>query len=298
MRIELAPAGAGFSALRDQFAKPLLVLMAVVGLLLLIACTNVAGLLLARGAARQREMAVRVALGAGRLRLVRQVLTESLLLAAAGGLLGVFLAYFGADALVRIMTSGRPMIGFERFDIRVQPDVQVLLFTAGVALMTGVLFGLAPAWNAFASAPASSLREIGGAGDTRSRRLFGKSLIVAQVALSVVLLSAAGLFVGHLSNLRNLDLGFDRHSVLLVTLNPQGSGYNRVQLSLLYRDLLQRLQAIPGVRSASLSGATPIEGAAASRFANVEGFQEKPEDRRYLMLTASARNTSRRSARR
>ena len=150
--------------------------------------------------------------------------------------------------------------------------------------MTGVLFGLAPAWNAFASAPASSLREIGGAGDTRSRRLFGKSLIVAQVALSVVLLSAAGLFVGHLSNLRNLDLGFDRHSVLLVTLNPQGSGYNRIQLSRLYRDLLQRLQAIPGVRSASLSGATPIEGAAASRFASVEGFQEKPEDRRYLML--------------
>ena len=287
VKVEVARAGAGFSALRDQFAKPLLVLMAVAGLLLLIACTNVASILLARGTARQREMAVRVALGAGRLRLVRQVLTESLLLAAAGGLLGVFLAYFGADALVRIMTSGRPMIGFERLEIQVQPDVQVLLFTAGVALITGVLFGLAPAWNAFASAPASSLREIGGAGDTRSRRLFGKSLIVVQVALSVVLLSAAGLFVGHLSNLRNLDLGFDRHSVLLVTLNPQGSGYNRVQLSRLYRDLLQRLQAIPGVRSASLSGATPIEGAAASRFANVEGFQEKPEERRRLMLNGA-----------
>ena len=150
--------------LRDQFAKPLLVLMAVVGLLLLIACTNVAGMLLARGAARQREMALRVSLGAGRFRLVRQVLTESLLLSAAGSLLGVFLAYFGADALVRIMDVGTADDGVAHAStFEVQPDGQVLLFTAGVALLTGVLFGLAPAWNAFASAPASSLREMGGA---------------------------------------------------------------------------------------------------------------------------------------
>ena len=165
-----------------------------------------------------------------------------------------------------------------------QPDGHVLLFTAGVALLTGVLFGLAPAWNAFASAPVSALREMGRAGETRSRRLFGKGLVVAQVTLSVVLLSAAGLFVRHLSNLRNLDLGFQRDHVLLVTLDPARSGYSREQLSRPYQELLGRLEAIPGVRSATISGATPISGAGASRFITVAGHQERPEDRRYVSL--------------
>jgi predicted permease len=283
--MEVEPAGAGFSALRDQFARPLLVLMAVVGLLLLLACTNVASLLLARGAARQREMAVRVSLGAGRLRLVRQVLTEALLLSAAGTVLGVFLAYFGADALVRMMLSGRGFIGLpQRLEIQADPDAHVLIFTTAIALLTGVLFGLAPAWHAFASAPASSLRHSGTAGETRSRRLFGKSLVVAQVALSVVLLSAASLFVRHLSNLRNLNLGFERNSVLLVTLDPVRSGYERLQLSQMYQGLLGRLETIPGVRSATLSGVTPIEGPGASRFVNMEDHQERSEDRRYISL--------------
>jgi putative ABC transport system permease protein len=283
--MEVAPAAAGFSALRDQFATPLLVLMAVVGLLLLIACTNIASMLLARGVARQREIAVRVSLGAGRLRLVRQMLTESLLLASMGALLGVFLAYFGAAALVRIMLSGRAFIGMpQHLEIQAAPDGHLLLFTTAVALLTGVLFGLAPAWNAFASAPASSLRDSGTAGETRSRRLFGKGLVVLQVALSVVLLSAAGLFVRHLSNLRNLDLGFERDSVLLVTLDPSRSGYERIQLSHLYQELLERLATIPGVRSATLSGVTPIEGPGASRFVNIEGHPERPEDRRYISL--------------
>src|SRR5205823_5545014 len=215
----------------------------------------------------------------------RQVLTESLLLSAAGSLLGIFFAYFGADALVRIMASGRPLVGWPGpIEVQVQPDTRVLLFTAAIALLTGLLFGLAPAWNAFASAPASSLREIGTTGETRSGRFFGKSLVVGQVALSVVLLTGAGLFVSRLSNLRNVDLGFRRDSVLLVMLNPQGSGYNRFQLTRMYRELLGRLQTIPGVRSVSLSGTTPIEGGAASRFGTVEGFQERPEDRRYLMM--------------
>ena len=222
-KIEVEPARAGLSRLRDQFAKPLLVLMAIVGLLLLIMCTNVASLLLARAAARQREMALRISLGAGRLRLVRQVLTESLLLCAAGGLLGVFLACFGADALVRILASGRPIVGMPQgFQIQIQPDGHLLIFTAGVALLTGLLFGLAPALRAMTVAPASSLREIGRAGETRSRRFFGKSLVVTQVALSVVLLSAAGLFVRHLSNLRD-HLGFQQDHVLLVTLDASCS---------------------------------------------------------------------------
>jgi predicted permease len=284
-KMDLEPAGAGFSRLRDQFAKPLLVLMAVVGLLLLIACTNVASLLLARGAARQREMAVRVSLGAGRFRLVRQVLTESLLLSAVGSLLGIFLAYFGADALVRILTSGRQFVGLpSHLDIQVHPDVHVLLFTAAVALFTGLLFGLAPAWNAFASAPATSLRQTGSAGETRFRRLFGKSMVVAQVTFSVVLLSAAALFIRHLSNLENLDLGFHRDNVLLVTLDPQHSGHEGEQLSRAYQEFLGRLEAIPGVHSATLSAGTPISGSGAASFVKVEGHPERPEDRRYVSI--------------
>jgi predicted permease len=285
LKMEVAPAGAGLSTLRDNFAKPLLYLMALVGLLLLIACTSIASMLLARAVGRQREMALRVSLGAGRFRLVRQLLTESLLLSAAGSLMGVFLAYLGAKALLRIITSGRQIVGLPaHLEIDVHPDVHVLLFTAGVALLSGVLFGLAPAWSAFASAPSSSLREIGTAGETRLQRLFGKSLVVAQVALSVVLLGAAGLFVGHLWNLQHLNLGFRRDHVLLVTLDPRRSEYKGEQLSRLYQELLGRMEAIPGVRSATLSGGTPISGAGASSFANVEGHPEKPEDRRYVSL--------------
>jgi predicted permease len=284
VRIDVVPATAGFSTLRRGFATPLLVLMAIVGVLLALACSNVASMLLARCAARQREMAVRVSLGAGRLRLMRQVLTESLLLSVTGSVLGVALAYAGAGALVRIITSGRPIIGLpQRLEIHVQPDVRVLLFTAFVTFAAALLFGVAPAWNAISSSPAGSLK--GRAGETRSRRRIGQGLVVAQVALSVVLLSAAGLFVGRLSSLRDIDhLGFQRDSVLLVTLDPRGAGYNRAQLTVLYREILARLSAIPGVRSATLSGTTPISGAGASRFARVEGFTERPEDRRYLGL--------------
>ncbi|HXE05558.1 MAG TPA: ABC transporter permease [Bryobacteraceae bacterium] len=282
LRLEIEPAGSGFPHLRDQFAKPLLLMMAVVGLLLLIACTNIASLLLARGAARRHEMALRVSLGAGRFRLVRQVLTESLLLSGAGGLLGIYLAYLAAAELARILASGRQIV---RIAIPVQIDAHVLLFTAGVALFTGLLFGLAPAWNAFASAPASSLRETGRAGETKFRRLFGKSLVVAQVAISVVLLSAASLFVRYLSNLEHLDLGFRRDHVLLVTLDPAHGGYTGERLSIAYRELLGRLEAIPGVRSATITGPGPLSGAGASRFVTVEGHPERPEDRRYISIS-------------
>jgi predicted permease len=147
-----------------------------------------------------------------------------------------------------------------------------------------VLFGLAPAWAAFASAPSPSLRKIGTGGETRLQRLFGKSLVVAQVALSVVLLSAAGLFVGHLWNLQHRNLGFRRDHVLLVTVDARRSEYKAEQLSRLYEELQGRMEAIPGVRSATLSGMTPISGGGAASFANVEGHPEKPEDRRYVAL--------------
>jgi putative ABC transport system permease protein len=286
LKFTVEPAGAGlFTELRDQYANPLLALMAVVVLLLLAACTNVASLLLARGAARRREVALRVALGAGRFRLLRQFLTEAILLSAAGALPGILLAYLGDRALVRIIQSGRPIIGLPpHLDIPIHPDLRVLLFTAAVALLTGVLFTVAPAWNALAAAPVSWLRDAGRSGETRIRRLFGKSLVTAQVALSVALLSAAAIFIGSLSRLEHRDLGFRRDHVLLMTLDPAHSGYSASQLSRAYQNLLPRLEAIPGVHSVTISAPTPLSGAGASRFVTVEGYAEKPEDRRYVAV--------------
>jgi len=227
--IDVASAGAGLSRLRDQFSKPLLVLMAIVGLLLLIACANVAGMLLARGAARRREMALRISLGARRFRLVRQLLTESLLLSAVAAALGV------------------------------------LLFTVAVALLTGVLFGLVPALRAL------PLRDSGRGGETRTRRLFGKSLIVSQVAFSVVLLTAAGMFVRNLANLENRNIGINRDRVLMVSLDPSHSGYQDDRLSRDYERLLARLERLPGVRSASIVWMPPMSGGGSDGTASVKG---------------------------
>jgi predicted permease len=282
--IAAVPAAAGMSPLNFLYARPLLALMAIVGLLLLLACTSVATLLVARGAARQQEMAVRVALGAGRLRLVRQVLTESLLLAAAGSLLGMVVADAGARALMRVVTSGRVPGLPAQIDLQPQLDLRVLLFTVAVAVATGVLFGLAPALMASHASPGVALRAGGAVRDSGSRRAIGQGLVIAQVALSVVLLAAAALFVRHMLTLRNIGLGFQRESVLLVSLDPAASGYEGARLAPVYRQLLERLTAIPGVRSAALSGITPVSGAGASRFIEVPRFREKREDRRRVAL--------------
>jgi predicted permease len=275
--MELLPAGAGLVRVRDQYGKPLVLLAVVVGLLLLLACINMASMLLARSAGRQRELAVRVGLGAGRGRLVRQMLTESLLLSAAGAAAGVAVAYFGVGILVRITASSR---AFEHIDIEVHPDLNLVLFTAGIALLTGLLFGLAPAWYAFRAQPAMALRQTGMGGDTRFWRLFGKSLVAAQVALSIFLVTAAVMFLNHLGRLRNFDLGFRSDHVLLVTLDPAQSGYQREQLAAPYQELLSRLQTIPQVRSASISGCTPLQGCGSgARFLIAEGHVERPEDR-------------------
>ena len=280
-KLEMEPAGAGLSRLREEWTKPLLLLQAVVGLLLLLACTNLASMLLARGATREHEMALRLSLGAGQLRLARQVVTESMLLSAVGSLLGVYVAYFGAGALARIITAERrpgPAL-----DLHVRADTQVLLFTAAITLLTILLSGLVPALRAMKTAPASSLRQAGGSGETKLRRLLGKSLVVAQVAVSVVLLSAAGLFVRHLLNLRHLDLGFHPDHVLLVTLDPDRSGYDDQRLSLAYQQLLERMKAIPGVRSATICAPSPISGAGANRAVTAEGYQAKLGEIRNVM---------------
>ena len=273
-KFEMEPAGAGLSILRENFAKPLLALMAIVGVLLLIACANVASMLLARGAARQHEMAVRAAVGAGHFRLVRQVLTESLLLSVAGTLLGVVLAYFSASLLVRIILAAR-RIGTP-LELHVHSDAKVLFFTIAVTLFTALLFGLLPALRALGPAVARSLQQTGRSGETRSRRFFGKCLVAGQVALSVVLLSAAMQFIRHLSNLEHLDVGFQRDHLLLVALDPEHSGLEGEQLSRAYRELLAPLAAIAGVRSVSLCGATPISGAGANRAVIVPGYDPKP----------------------
>jgi putative ABC transport system permease protein len=275
----LEPAGSGLSQLRDLYAKPLVVLMAVVGLLLLIACTNLAAMLLARGAARQRELALRVSLGAGRFRLARQVLTESLLLSGAGTVLGVLLASLGTGALVRVIGSGRM-----RIDLPVGPNVRVVLFTIAVGTLTGLLFSLAPAWHALSTPPASALRDAGNGGEPRRRRLFGRGLVAAQVALSMVLLAAAGLFINHLGKLRGSDSGLRRDHVLLININGRGSGYTQERLLQGYRELLPRLAAIPGVRTATFSGITPISLQGGPRTVNVEGYQPKHGERRNISI--------------
>ncbi len=286
--IDVTPARTGLSTpLHQQFGGPLLLLMTMVGGVLLLACVNIGSLLLARGAARQQEMAVRVSLGAGRFRIVRQVLTESLLLAAMGGVLGIVGARFGATLLMRIMMSGTRSPGpSPHLDIPL--DARVLMFTVAVTVLAALLFGLMPAIAAFVSAPAPALRQ-SGAAQPRSRRVFGNGLVVAQVAISLALLSVSQLSIAHLRHLRDRSLGFDRNGVLLISINTSRA-QNRQQLAALYREIVPRLEAVPGVRAVAASGTTPIALGAASRFLQAEGFEEPVQDRRRVSLNSVSPN--------
>jgi predicted permease len=277
MKLRIEPAGNGVTTpLSQMLSTPLTVLMATVGLLLLLACANLAGLLLARGASRQHEMAVRACLGAGRTRLLRQMLAESLLLSLVGSAFGILLAYFAAHALIRVFASGRFIRGAPvHFEALTNTDAHVLLFTLTIALLTGLLCGAAPAMSASKTEPASALQQASRIGESKSRRLFGKGLVASQVALSLVLMSSAGLFVEYLSHLRNLNLGFERRNLLLVTLDFAHSGYNAAQFSRLSQELVMRLDAIPGVSSATFSDMSPMEGPGASSFAFAEDHPEK-----------------------
>ena len=272
MKLAMEPAANGLSTpIRRMLRTPVLVLAAIVGLVLLIGCANLAGLLSARGASRRHEMAVRACLGAGRLQLVRAALTESLLLSLLGSLPAVFLAYFGGRALLRMLTSGREIVGLPvHLDVLTRVDSHVLLFTGALALLTALLFGAAPALS-LSTLPAAALQPAARIGESRSQRLFGRGLVVAQVAVSMVLLSAAALLVIYVTHLRNSDLGFRRDHLLLVSLDSDESGYDDAQWSRLSRELLAQLQALPGVRSATLSGMTPMSGVGAGSFAVVQG---------------------------
>jgi predicted permease len=277
MKLRIEPAGNGVTTpLSQMLSTPLTVLMATVGLLLLLACANLAGLFLARGASRQYEMTVRACLGAPRARLLRQTLTESLLLSLVGCAAGIFVAYFAAHALIRVFASGRFIMGAPvHFEALTNPDAHVLLFTVAIALLTALLCGAAPAMSASKTEPASALQQASRTGESQSWRLFGKGLVASQVALSFVLVSSAGLFVGYLSHLRNLNLGFKRNNLLLVTLDFAHSGYRAAQFSRLSQELVMRLDAIPGVSSATFSDMSPMEGPGASSFAFAEDHPEK-----------------------
>jgi predicted permease len=273
MKLRIVPAANGVSTpLRMTLATPLVVLMGMVGLLLFLACVNLAGLLLARAASRQQEMAVRVCLGAGRVRLIRQTLTESLLLSLSGSILGIFLAYLGARGLIRVFASGRQIVGAPvHFEALTNPDWHVLLFTGAIALATALLFGAAPAIRAFRPLSAEPLQAGARTGESKSLRLFGKGLVVSQVALSVGLLTSAALFVSYLSHLRSLDPGFRRDHLLLVTLDTDHTGYDAAQFARLSEQLIAELKAIPGVKSATLSSMSPMEGPAESASAFAQG---------------------------
>jgi predicted permease len=248
---------------------------------LLLACVNIGSLLLARGAARQQEMAIRVSLGADRVRIVRQVLTESLLLAAMGGAAGIVAARVGVAMLTRIMISGTLSPGpSPRLDIPL--DARVLMFTVIVTVLAALLFGLMPAIAALLSPPAPALRQAGTA-QSRSRRIFGNGLVVAQVAISLALVSVSQLAIAHLRQLRDRSLGFDRNGVLLISVNTSRA-QDRQQLAALYRDIVPQLEAIPGVRAVAASGTTPIASGAASRFLQAEGFDEPAQERRRVSL--------------
>ncbi len=262
--IDLVPGGTGFSYLREQFRRPLLVLTAVTGLVLLIACANFANLLLARGAARSKEIALRFAIGAGRWRIVRQLLTESLMLSTLGAALGIGLAGVGSRLLVALLPNSHSVV------LNLQPDVRVLLFTCAVAIATGVVFGLVPALRATAMGPGPALKADSGITPrTRSRLL--PALVVFQVSLSLVLLIGAGLFVRTLENLERLDPGFRSQGVLLVDLDPRRAGYKDARLAALYEELLHRFENLPGVVSASLSSNTPLSGGIWSEPVSING---------------------------
>ena len=270
--LALTPGSHGASTLRADFGKPLQILMAVVGLILLIACANIANILLARSTARQKEISVRVALGAGAPRVFRQVLTESVLLAAIGGAVGLLLAHWADAALLRMVSSTSNQVQLD-----LHPDARILAFTLGVSLLTGILFGLAPAFLAtrldLNSVLKGTSRSVAGTTTHSGRVPTGKLLVVAQVALSLLLLVVAGLFVRSFRNLSATQLGYDRDHLLEFSVNPLAYGYQRAEIPALDENILQRIGAIPGVRGATLLDNALLSGRDSNSPVTIEGHK-------------------------
>ena len=253
MHVVLTPGGAGIQAMQENYNNRLYLLWAVSGLVLLIACANMANLLLVRGTARKAEMNVRTALGARRGRIVRQLLTESVMLAGAGGVAGLAVAYAGTRMLLAMAFPGS-----ENVPIDASPSLAVLAFAVGLSLLTGMLFGVAPAWVVSKATPADALR-----GGMRSvaggATLLQTTLVVLQAGLSLVLLVGAGLFAQSLSKLEHIDLKLDPMNRYIVHINPQTAGYPQARLGELYRTIEERFRAVPGVEKVGISSFTPME---------------------------------------
>jgi predicted permease len=271
-RLVVSEASGGSSRLRRPLSAPLLILMGLVGLVLLIACANVANLMLARAATRRRETAVCLALGAGRLRLVRQRLVEALVLAALGGTGGLLLAYWGSSALVAQVSGALP------HSIDASPDVRVLSFTLLVSCVTALVFGLLPATRAAGIDPLAALKSSGGPGRKSGRAPLGRALVVTQIAVSLILLVAAGLFVRSLLKLKDIDTGFDPDRVLLFRVTPpvDERPVTAEERRDMYRRLLARAEAVPGVRGASASFSGLFARDTWGNKITIEGFVPRP----------------------
>ena len=264
----LIPASNGDGNMRDRFEKPLLVLQALVGMVLLIACANVASLLLARSAARQREFAIRSALGASRGQIVRQLLSESLLLASAGGIAGVLLSIWIARGLVSLLPFDPANLS-----LSATPDLRVLAFTLGVSLITALLFGLAPAWNSSRVSPGATLKDEAGSiagnhGHVRVR----KTLVGLQVGLSTVLLIGAGMFARTLDNLKRVHMGFQTQNVVMFGVRP-AMVYPPERRIQVYRSLVENLQTVPGVKAVGANSSRLLTGGRWDSNITLAGYQ-------------------------
>jgi predicted permease len=282
-QLRLERADIGYSALRNEFSTPLLVLMCMVGLVLLIACANVANLLIARAFMRQREIAVRLSIGASRSQLVRQLLVESLVLSFAGGTVGVLLSI----ALTRGLLALLPSDG-ARLLVQPTPDLRILAFTLVTTLITGVVFGLLPAVRASQPDTWSTLKDTGGsvAGGSGSSLYLRKGLVAAQVALSFLLLFGAGLFVRSLQNLQGTDTGMGLDNLVTFQLAPALSGYDDERTFTFYQQLLDRLNTAPGVKSAAIAQVPLLAGSEWDSSMGVEGYTFKDGEDQQMFMNA------------
>jgi predicted permease len=285
----LQPFGRGFSTLRQRFETPLYALMVMVGLVLLISCANTANLLLARAGARQREIAVRLSLGAQRMRLIRQLLTESFLIVAAAATSGVLVAWWAGDFLVRMTLNLGASTSTTPFSVA--PDARVLGFTVLLSAFTALLFGLAPAFRATSVDLNGALKQAGRGVYGGSRWNGAKLLVAAQVALSLLLVVGAGLFVRSLQNLMHLEMGFERDHLLEARVDPETAGIPVAQLPALNRSLIERLEAVPGVRQATVAMCGIAGGCASySDGILVEGYQSRPDEQMLIETNAVGPN--------
>jgi predicted permease len=277
-RVELVPGARGLSRLRTRYSPRFEILAVLVVLVLMIACLNTANLLLARATAREHEIAVRLAMGAGRRRVVRQLLTESVLLAGVGGLAGFALAVWATKLLSTLVLGANANAALPFFSFK--PDLRVLAFTFSVALITGILFGLAPALRGTRVDLNRVLKDEfrSGSGFRLSRLTPAKLLVSTQVVVSLTLLMVAGLFVGSLRNLEQQDLGFVPEQVLTCRLDIAAAGYKTAQLPELYSRLIDRVLALPGVRSAALADSGMLGGSNSTSNISIEGYTQKPNE--------------------